>query len=100
MTDEHRLEALKVGCESIGGANGWIRPEPRGIDCTSRRQLIKALRLEIFKEDKNVEIFNVMGADTAQRFPSEIQKRTVIINRTGSGNSWTADVIKKEDVFI
>ena len=23
MTDEHRLEALKIGCETIGGTNGW-----------------------------------------------------------------------------
>ena len=83
----HRLESLKLGCESVSGPEGWLQSEPRGAAHGSCGQVIKKLRPEILAEHEGTVIFKVMGADTAERYPGEISGPTVIMSRNGSNLS-------------
>lgn len=82
VTDEHRLAALKLGCDAVSG--DWLTPEPRGVNFGSGRQVAKGLSVELLAEEPNATIFTVVGADTAVRYTGETKGPTVVIGRNGS----------------
>lgn len=89
VSDKHRLAALQCGCDAVSGEFGWLRPEPRGTEVGSGQQLVKLLRHDIVAEFPGAEIFMVVGADTAARYPGEVKdpERTVVVCREGADDA-------------
>lgn len=84
ISDEHRLAALQLGCNSMPGPPGWLVPEERGVNYGSGNQLVHGLRPELLTEAPGAAIFKVLGADTAVQYKSELREAAVVVCRLGS----------------
>eukprot|EP00931_Biecheleriopsis_adriatica_P050067 TRINITY_DN28981_c0_g2_i1.p1 TRINITY_DN28981_c0_g2~~TRINITY_DN28981_c0_g2_i1.p1 ORF type:complete len:485 (+),score=79.93 TRINITY_DN28981_c0_g2_i1:75-1529(+) len=104
VIDYHRLEALRIGCDSMLETRGWLAPEPRGVDFGSGGQLVNGLSSEFYAQEPQATIFKVIGADVAVRYRGELKGPTVVVCREGSTKAVQAAIHGAErgrkDLFL
>lgn len=92
LTDQHRLAALRLGCDSVPGPRGWLIAEPRGVNFGSGSALVNGLQHELQQEAPGALLFKVVGADTALRYRGERKGHVVIICRKGSTEAFRKEI--------
>eukprot|EP00931_Biecheleriopsis_adriatica_P064457 TRINITY_DN39231_c0_g1_i1.p1 TRINITY_DN39231_c0_g1~~TRINITY_DN39231_c0_g1_i1.p1 ORF type:complete len:630 (+),score=150.47 TRINITY_DN39231_c0_g1_i1:59-1948(+) len=86
MTEEHRMVALRLACETTQGPFGWLKPDSRGVDFPSAGRMIQKL---FESELPGVLVFSVVGADTVVKLcknGSKFNQPMVVVGRAGSNN--------------